>query len=61
MKELLDLISQHQVVLGAVGALVLSAAFRAVPEPDEKSTRLYRWFHDFGHLILANFDKVGKP
>lgn len=48
--------------LGAgAGALILSAAARALPEPTPNSTRAYVWFHNFCHALLANFDKVGQP
>ena len=43
---------------GSAGALVASAAARALPEPAPNSSRVYAWFHQFVHLIMANFDKV---
>lgn len=41
-------------------ALVLSAAARALPEPQPMGSRLYLWFYNFSHGMLANFDKLGK-
>jgi hypothetical protein len=32
---------------------------RALPEPTTLGSRLYAWFYQFTHLLLANFDKVG--
>ena len=51
---------QHvlNLVMGSAGALVLSAAARALPEPTPLGSRLYAWFYQFAHLVLANFDKV---
>jgi hypothetical protein len=45
-------------LMGSAGALVLSAAARALPEPAAPGSRFYVWFYQFAHLILANFDKV---
>ena len=44
--------------MGSAGALVLSAAARALPEPTTLGSRFYAWFYQFAHLLLANFDKV---
>lgn len=46
-------------LMGSAGALVLSAAARALPEPTTLGSRFYAWFYQFAHLLLANFDKVG--
>lgn len=47
---------------GAIVAIVLSAAARALPEPKAPSLSvgemLYQWFYNFTHSILANWDKV---
>jgi hypothetical protein len=47
---------------GAVVALVISAAVRALPEPAEKPAgfwqKLYLWLFNFTHGLLANFDKL---
>jgi hypothetical protein len=51
-KNVLDLL------MGSAGALVLSAAARALPEPTPPGSRFYAWFYQFAHLLLANFDKV---
>ena len=58
-----EFLNQHQMAVGAVGALVLSAAARALPEPDEKSSKFYIWFHSFAAILLANLDKfqISKP
>jgi len=44
---------------GSAGALVLSAAARALPDPVNGGSRLYLWFFRFAHYVLANFDKTG--
>jgi hypothetical protein len=43
---------------GSAGALVASAAARALPQPAADGSRVYAWFYQFAHIILANFDKV---
>jgi hypothetical protein len=43
---------------GSAGALVFSAAARALPAPSPSGSRFYAWFFQFTHLLLANFDKV---
>jgi len=53
---------QQQVMsllMGSAGALVLSAAARALPSPAASGSRFYAWFYQFAHLLLANFDKAG--
>jgi hypothetical protein len=45
-------------LMGSAGALILSAAARALPEPSPLGSRFYTWFYTFTHLLLANFDKV---
>ncbi len=47
-------------VTGSAGALVVSAAARALPEPAPGGSRPYLWLFRFAHLVLANFDKVGS-
>jgi len=46
---------------GAVGAIILSAAVRALPEPGTSGANpfsaLYGWFFRFMNGILANFDR----
>ena len=51
---------QHvlNLLMGSAGALVLSAAARALPVPTAMGSRFYAWFYQFAHLLLANFDKV---
>lgn len=56
----LEFIIQHQVVAGAVGALVVSAAVRALPDPAPNGNLFYLWLYRFSHAILANWDKVGN-
>ena len=46
---------------GSAGALIASAAARALPEPAPMGSRLYLWFYRFVHFILANFDKSLPP
>ena len=43
---------------GGVGAILLSAAARALPEPVAEGNPLYAWVYRFAHLVLANFDKA---
>jgi hypothetical protein len=47
-----------QWLLGGGGALLLSAAARALPAPAPMGNRLYLWIYNFTHCLLANFDKV---
>jgi len=51
---------QHafNLLMGSAGALVLSAAARALPAPTAPGSRFYAWFYQFTHLLLANFDKA---
>jgi hypothetical protein len=44
---------------GAVMALIASAAIRALPEPAQGGNLFYLWLYNFGHTLLANFDKLG--
>lgn len=44
---------------GGVGAILLSAAARALPEPAAAGNPFYVWVYRFAHLLLANFDKAG--
>lgn len=46
-----------QWAIGGAGALVLSAAARALPTPDPMGSRFYLWFYRFSQNLLANFDK----
>jgi hypothetical protein len=46
---------------GSAGALIASAAARALPQPVDNGSRLYLWFYRFAHFILANFDKTQTP
>ena len=43
---------------GSAGALMASAAARAPPQPAPNGSRLYGWFYQFVHIVLANFDKT---
>lgn len=49
---------------GAAGALIISAAVRALPAPSETPAgfgqNFYAWFYRFTHGILANWDKLKK-
>lgn len=42
---------------GAMAAIVLSAAARALPDPAPMGSRLYLWLYRFAQNLLANFDK----
>ncbi len=44
---------------GSAGALVVSAAARALPDPAPGGSPLYLWLFRFAHCVLANFDKAG--
>ena len=44
---------------GGTGALVISAAARALPDPAPGGSRVYLWLFRFAHYVLANFDKTG--
>jgi hypothetical protein len=44
---------------GSAGALILSAAARALPDPALGGSRMYLWLFRFAHYVLANFDKTG--
>ncbi len=44
---------------GSAGALILSAAARALPDPAPGGSRAYVWLYRFAHYVLANFDKAG--
>ena len=43
---------------GSAGALLASAAARALPRPGAKASKYYVWFYRFTHYLLANFDKT---
>ena len=43
---------------GGMGALLLSAAARALPEPVAGGNQFYAWAYRFAHFLLANFDKA---
>lgn len=45
-------------LMGSVGALVASAAVRALPAPEPMGSKVYLWFYQFTHALLANFDKL---
>jgi MFS superfamily sulfate permease-like transporter len=62
MKELIDFVSNPVVAafLGGAGAMVLSAAARALPEPEPGNDKTYRFWYNFAHNMLANFDKTRK-
>ena len=44
-----------------IGALVLSAAARALPEPAPNGNQFYLWAYRFAQIMLANFDKSHPP
>ncbi len=46
-----------QYATGAAAGLILSAAARALPEPQPMGSRFYLWFYRFSQNLLANFDK----
>lgn len=44
-------------ILGGGGALLLSLAARALPEPVPMGNKFYAWLYNFAHLLLANPDR----
>jgi hypothetical protein len=46
--------------MGSTGALVISAAARALPVPVPMGNKAYAWFYRFAHILLANFDKANS-
>lgn len=53
-------LSQHQFWLG-VGALWAFSAFvGGMPDPDQTSSKGYRWLFGSLHLLSANLDKVAQ-
>lgn len=48
----------QQYIEGAVVAIVLSAAVRALPAPEPMSGKFYQWFYTFTHAVLSNYDKL---
>lgn len=46
------------ILTGSVGAVLLSGAVRALPEPQKMGNPFYLWFYKFTHYVLANYDKA---
>lgn len=53
-------ISAWNLLTGSTGALVISAAARALPDPVPGGSQVYLWLFRFAHYVLANFDKAGR-
>jgi hypothetical protein len=51
--------SAWNLLTGSAGALAISAAARALPDPVPGGSRAYLWMFRFAHYVLANFDKTG--
>jgi len=49
-------IGNHPFIAGMVAAIVLSSAVRALPKPEPMGSRLYLWFYNFTHRVLANWE-----
>jgi len=47
----------NSILTGASGALLLSAAARALPTPKPEGSVFYEWLYRFAQIMLANFDK----
>jgi hypothetical protein len=58
MDAILRWIGEHQVLCGYALAMVVSAAFRALPEPEPGNDKFYRWLYNLGQQLHANADKV---
>lgn len=44
----------HPYLLGLISMAVANCAVTSLPSPDDKSSKLYRWFFNFAHsLVLA--------
>lgn len=43
---------------GGTGAIILSAAVRALPKPELMGNKLYQWFYAFTQNLFANPDKA---
>lgn len=48
----------HSPWFGAVVLWIFSAAVGAMPDPDNTSSKGYRWLYGFAHGLSANLDKV---
>lgn len=48
------------VITGSVGALVISAAVRALPVPEPMGSKFYQWFYVFTQNVFINFDKSAQ-
>jgi hypothetical protein len=46
------------IALGAIIALLISAAVRALPDPEPMGSKFYAWFFKFTHFVLSNYDKT---
>lgn len=53
----MDSINLTTYAQGALVAIVLSAAVRALPDPEPKGNKVYLFCFRFAHGLLANFDK----
>lgn len=47
-------------LMGGAGALIVSAAARALPDPQPMGSKLYGWFYRFVHFLLANPDLLTR-
>jgi hypothetical protein len=47
-------------VVWTVAFWLFSSATYSLPEPDDKSSKLYRFTYKFLHLFAANWEKFGK-
>lgn len=56
MSDLIDFMNTP--LGGAVTAMVLSAAVRALPAPETNGNKFYLWLYNFTNTLLANFDKL---
>jgi hypothetical protein len=45
---------------GSGATLIVSAAARALPEPEPMGSRLYLFFYRFAQGLLANWDKNAR-
>lgn len=51
-------IEAHQFLAGLAVMCVANAAITALPSPDDKSGKFYRWFFNFGHGLVGAFARI---
>lgn len=59
MNELFQVISKHPAVSSALGVWVLSNIAGAMPSPDDKSGKFYKFVFGFMHGIGGSIPRIG--